>query len=152
MAVQLRDERLVRLLLAHGADPTIKAGGRRKNSPLYEAVVPRGVGVRGVGLVLARLLVEAGADAADWVDRRRGRRPLLHVAVARGDVSMVRLLLEYGADVGAREVVGGRERGVWELRIKSGVMRRVVRDALEDRGLSEVGDCGGSEGKDVCEL
>lgn len=94
-------------------------------------------------LALARLLVEAGADAADWIDRRRGRRPLLHVAVAKGDVRMVRLLLGYGADVGAREE-GGRKRSVWELSIRSGVMRKVVRDAWADCGLLEVG--GGGDG------
>jgi len=64
--------------------------------------------VQGGDLDTARRALDAGADV-NWaiVNSAIDRKPLLHHAITAGDVSMVELLLEFGAEVNAVAPVKG---------------------------------------------
>ena len=103
-AAQSGDLTLLRLLLEHGADPTLPT--TNGTTPL---MVASGIGwVEGVTyewseddtLATVRLLLELGADvnAAD-----RDGRTALHGAAHKGRNDVVRVLVDHGADLAARD-------------------------------------------------
>lgn len=79
-------------LLEYGADPN-EVNPTAKLTPLQLAVKKRNV-------ALAKLLIEHGADISTsrFVQRRKLRVPLLHVAVEDRSAPVIRLLLENGLD------------------------------------------------------
>ena len=103
-AAQSGDLALLRLLLEHGADPSLAT--TNGTTPL---MVASGIGwVEGVTyewseadtLATVRLLLELGADvnAAD-----RDGRTALHGAAHKGRNDVVRMLVDHGADLAARD-------------------------------------------------
>ena len=89
-------ERAARLLLEHGADPSVVSHSPLGVAPLHSAAA-------GDHPTVARLLVDAGADVNT---RQRGGWVPLHSAAANGDAELVRFLLEHGADADARQDEG----------------------------------------------
>jgi ankyrin repeat protein len=81
-----------RLLLGRGADPDALSSG-----PIAQ-VPPLGTAAFVRSEPLARVLLEAGADPNA---RGAGGFAALHTAAANGDVALVRLLLDRGADARA---------------------------------------------------
>lgn len=90
-AVSTGDTRLVRLLIEHGADPSL--GSFEQQTPLFLAAYHGNVD-------MAALLVDAGANV-NVAETRYGFTALISAAKA-GHGQMVRLLLEAGADSNAR--------------------------------------------------
>ena len=88
-AVDARAPAVARLLLARGADPNERYSPPRKERLLHRAANQE-------SLVIARVLLEGGADANLADDR--GRTPL-HVAAYGGDAGMIRLLVDHGARI-----------------------------------------------------
>jgi len=73
----------------------------RRSSPLASAIYGRAQ--KNVATV-AVMLLDAGADPN--VDARHNGGPVLHRAVANGDIDTTRLLLDRGADPNAQDPVG----------------------------------------------
>ena len=103
-AAQSGDLTLLRLLLEHGADPSIATTNR--TTPL---MVASGIGwVEGVTyewsredtLDTVRLLIEVGADVNAVDD---DGRTALHGAAHKGRNDIVRVLVDHGADLAARD-------------------------------------------------
>ncbi len=103
-AAQSGDLTLLRLLLEHGADPSIATTNH--TTPL---MVASGIGwVEGVTyewspedtLDTVRLLIEVGADVNAVDD---DGRTALHGAAHKGRNDIVRVLVDYGADLAARD-------------------------------------------------
>ncbi|MEK7384042.1 MAG: ankyrin repeat domain-containing protein [Elusimicrobiota bacterium] len=90
------DAQAARAALDSGADPNVRGGDRRGQTPLMIAAVR-------ADLPLARLLLDRGAKA----DRAGGggETPLMRAA-DHGSLEVVRLLIEKGADVDAKGVQG----------------------------------------------
>jgi uncharacterized protein len=79
----------VRLLLERGSDARALSINAMRNTPLHAALAgPRGMEV-------ARLLVDAGAEVNA---RQHGGYTALHAAAQHGDVALIDLLLDHGAD------------------------------------------------------
>lgn len=105
---------LTELLLAAGADPDGGAlretCGRRSalGIPLF-GLYPR----EGLGVAMARMLVEAGADVDQrgCAERARGSTPLMREAMA-GNEDLFHLLLSLGADPRAVDDLG-RDATMW---------------------------------------
>jgi uncharacterized protein len=99
LAVFAKQPKAVRLLLDRGADvDALSTGQIARVPPLGTAVFVRSP-------PLARLLLDAGAD----VNRQgAGGFTALHSAAQSGDVELVKLLLERGADPGMRASDGTR--------------------------------------------
>jgi uncharacterized protein len=99
LAVFAQQPQAGRLLLDRGADvDALSTGAIARVPPLGTAVFVR-------SLHLARLLLDAGAD----VNRQgAGGFTALHSAAQSGDVELVKLLLERGADRGLRASDGKR--------------------------------------------
>ena len=93
-ASYLGNVEIARLLLDHGADPEANAEGDMGEKPLHKVSVgdyrSQEDGVR-----VAQLLLERGADVNT---RRHDHQTPLHVASYFGNVEIVRLLLDHGAD------------------------------------------------------
>ncbi|KAL6909249.1 putative ankyrin repeat protein [Trichoderma evansii] len=86
---------IVRLLIEH------KANLSQGESPLFDAIDPR----MGWGKVdTVQLLLENGADIS--AKSRYNRDTPLHSAARRGSKLVIKLLLEYGAVVGSKNMVG----------------------------------------------
>ncbi|XP_065840990.1 serine/threonine-protein phosphatase 6 regulatory ankyrin repeat subunit B-like isoform X2 [Oscarella lobularis] len=85
------DEDLARLVVSKGCD--VNAKDRYENSALYYAVV------NGRRKVAAYLITECGANVND---RNNLGRTILMAVCARGDKSLVRLIVSKGCDVNAR--------------------------------------------------
>jgi len=86
-------EKKVQALLACGADLSGKYSGGQSLEPIVFAVNSRNV-------LVTKMLLDAGAD----VNPSRGTP--LHEAVVNDDANMVRLLLQYGANVNRKESYG----------------------------------------------
>jgi len=99
LAVFAKQPKAARLLLDRGADvDALSTGQIARVPPLGTAVFVR-------SRQLARLLLDAGAD----VNRQgAGGFTALHTAAQSGDVELVKLLLEHGADPGLRASDGRR--------------------------------------------
>ncbi|KAI8503856.1 Unconventional myosin-XVI [Branchiostoma belcheri] len=82
---------VVKLLIQHGADLTVRSKGDR--TALH---VASGNGQAGV----VKLLIQHGADVEA---RDEGDRTALHVASRNGQAGVVKLLIQHGADVEARD-------------------------------------------------
>ena len=85
---------IVRLLLDHGADPEASAEGSMGDKPLHKVSVGE-YRSQEDGVRVAQLLLERGADVNT---RRNDHQTPLHAASYFGNVEIVRLLLEHGAD------------------------------------------------------
>ena len=85
---------IVRLLLDHGADPEANAEGDMGEKPLHKVSYGK-YRSQEDGVRVAQLLLEHGGDVN--TRRKDGWTPL-HVASYFGDVEIVRLLLDHGAD------------------------------------------------------
>jgi ankyrin repeat protein len=83
---------IVRLLLDHGAE--VNAEDDDGEKPLHQVSYGE-YGSQEDGLCVARLLLERGADVTT---RSKEHRTLLNVASHFGNVEIVRLLLDHGAD------------------------------------------------------
>ena len=100
------DLELVKLLLAHGADPTIVSkDGETMVEAAAGARVHPGLSARAnlpaERLEVVKLLVELGADVNAADDY--GITPLM-VAANMGDVSIIQYLVDRGADLGAYDL------------------------------------------------
>lgn len=91
--------KIAELLLANNAD--LNARDSWGNTPLHNAI-RSGLRTQGIGII--QVLVKRGANINTKNDRD-GKTPF-HVAVSKGDVEVVRLLLSHGADVNARDKYG----------------------------------------------
>ena len=89
LAVFGGQEKAVRLLLEHGADPNALSTNEEVRVP------PLGTAAFVRSLPLARLLLDSGADVNG---RGEGGFTALHSAAQNGDEELARLLLERGAD------------------------------------------------------
>ena len=85
---------MVRLLLDHGADPEASAEGDVGSKPLHQVSYGK-YRSQEDGVRVAQLLLERGADVNT---RRNDHWTPLHVASYFGNVEIVRLLLDHGAD------------------------------------------------------
>ena len=85
---------IVRLLLDHGADPEASAEGYMGDKPLHKVSVGE-YRSHEDGVRVAQLLLERGADVNT---RRNDHQTPLHAASYFGNVEIVRLLLDHGAD------------------------------------------------------
>jgi ankyrin repeat protein len=97
LAASAGDLAVLDLLREYGADPD-HPWATDGSTPLY-AILCFGTDLRG-----ARWLVEHGADP-DAVFPATGETPL-HAAARTGDVALVELLVEHGADVSRRNIAG----------------------------------------------
>ncbi|MGC4046736.1 MAG: ankyrin repeat domain-containing protein [Armatimonas sp.] len=92
IAAELGDITLVKALLEHGAQVNPKASsGKQIARPLDSALGDKRTSA------IARLLVEKGAALNEGDGSKLDRRPIV-VAASWGDVELVRLMLEKGAD------------------------------------------------------
>ncbi|KAN0141504.1 Ankyrin repeat-containing domain protein [Lactarius tabidus] len=85
---------IVRLLLDHGADPESNAEGHIGEKPLHQVSYGKYRSPED-GVRVAQLLLERGADVNT---RRKDDQTPLHVASYFGNVEIVLLLLDHGAD------------------------------------------------------
>lgn len=109
---------VVELLLAHGAD--INAVSNAGYTPLHQALL-----FGSIHKAVIATLLRKGANA-NAMNSRDGQTAL-HKAIDRGDIEIVRLLLEYGADVNAVTKHGAtslhfarNSRAITELLIERG--------------------------------
>lgn len=99
LAVYAEQAEAARLLIEHGADVDVRSSGSiARVPPLGTAAFVRSVPI-------ARLLLDAGADVDGRGD---GGFTALHSAAMNGDVELVELLLERGADVAVENAKGKR--------------------------------------------
>jgi ankyrin repeat protein len=91
----------VRLLLDHGADPNV----RSPDGDTVLSWMATNDGPRSNRSWLAMALLKHGADPDAHRRDNFGRTSLLYAA-ERGDLELVRVLVRYGADVNARDVIG----------------------------------------------
>jgi ankyrin len=89
---------IVRLLLDHGADPEA-AGGNMGDKPLHRVACGEYKSQED-GVRVAQLLLERGADVNT---QRRDHQTPLHLASYYGNIEIVCLLLDHGADPEAAE-------------------------------------------------
>ena len=85
---------IVRLLLDHGVDPEANAEGDMGEKPLHKVSYSKYRSPED-GVRVAQLLLERGADVNT---RRNDHWTPLHAASYSGNVEIVRLLLDHGAD------------------------------------------------------
>jgi ankyrin repeat protein len=137
-AAQSGDVEMMKLLLAHGADPKIASA--HDVTPLAMAA---GIGwVEGVtfewspeqNLEAIRICLDAGIDPNIHDDEGR---VALHGAAHKGNIEALRLLVERGADLeahdlGSRDTVNGERRGhTWiALHYAQGLVRVGVQSAI----------------------
>lgn len=81
---------VVKCLIEHGA--SVQGWGERVVPPLYWALLGNG------GTDVIRALIKSGADINEANATTHWEAPL-HVAVRRGDIELVRLLMQFGADI-----------------------------------------------------
>jgi len=127
IAIWYRQEDITRFLLAHGADPML-ASGVLAASPLHLAVRQRDP-------LLARLLLEHGAKTNQAAPPQLGipieqqGDTALHEAAGLGDLAMLRLLFEFGANpllgnrggwVPMHRAVGNGHQDAAELLLQAG--------------------------------
>jgi ankyrin repeat protein len=89
---------VARLLLDHGADPEANAEGDMGAKPLHQVSYGKYRSQQD-GVRVAQLLLERGADVN--TRRTKDHWTPLHLASYFGNVEIVRLLLDHGADSGA---------------------------------------------------
>lgn len=94
VAVKNKDERIIKLLLDHGAD--VNAAANNQKTPLHYAVEYK-------YRETAKILIRRGARINSKIENDL---TALHVAVKNKDYKMVRLLLKSGIDVNARDANG----------------------------------------------
>lgn len=90
VVAQLGTVEMMGLLLEHGAD--VDAKGKHGGTPLHQTVICAG------REAMLRFLLD---NAADMNVLNGGEYSPLHLAVCRGNIEAVRILLEHGADVGS---------------------------------------------------
>jgi ankyrin repeat protein len=145
-AAQSSDTELMHLLLEHGADP---------NLATYTGVTPlmvaAGIGwVEGVtfewseeqNLATIQLLLELGADVN--VHEREDGRTALMGAAHKGRVDVIKMLVDHGADLAARDI-GSRDSihlllgTTWQaIDYADGLVRVGVQSAVEHREASSL--------------
>lgn len=89
VVAQVGSVEMMELLIEHGA--SVDTEGKNGNTPLHQTVMRAGRGE------MLRFLLDNAANMN--LKNTRGNTPL-HLAVCRGNVEAVRILLEYGAEVG----------------------------------------------------
>ena len=95
IAVENGDKKMIKLLLEHNADVNVK--NCNGQTPLHLAV-------RGRSIEIAKMLLVNGADVNDIIyDFEEYRWTALHIAVKHKDEKMIKILLDYSANVNAKE-------------------------------------------------
>lgn len=89
VATQFAKDDLVKLLLTHKADPNLPSQDIASSFPLHTAT-------QGNMELISKLLILAGADVN--VQQKNGYTPL-HLAAVNGNIDLIILLLEHGANV-----------------------------------------------------
>ena len=92
LAAFFRRSDVARLLIEHGADPSIASKNKLRVTPLHSAVA---TDAAPLDLEMVSMLLEAGAPVN--IPHLGGGTPL-HTAAFTGDVRVIRMLLERGAD------------------------------------------------------
>lgn len=113
LAAHYGHDRLVKMLLAYGADPNARSQNDLANTPIHAAAAG---GSKSLGAI--RTLLAYGADVNAT---QHGGYTALHAAAQNGDRAMVDLLLARGADPAMRSTDGmnaatfAREKGHAEI-------------------------------------
>ena len=95
-AAHFDQEEVVRLLLAHHADPNICSQNGYNSYPLHAAL-------NNNNDQISKMLIEAGAEVNIV---QNGRISPLHLAAQHGNIELIIALLEQGADIEARTEFG----------------------------------------------
>lgn len=118
-----RQKEIIEILLAAGADVLIE--NKMHHNPLDEALLRDNEPI-------AKLLVEA----LDPDTRDRSGQTLLHRAIRRRNVKMVKLLIEHGADVNAKDAQGDTPLDVAVNYIRN----KEIVDLLMSKGAQKTKD------------
>lgn len=121
LAVQNHNLEMVKLLLSEGAD--VNSRDEIGRPPLARIVLS----VSEKAMPIARTLIEAGADPKEF---RGWPEPPLYFAIKRGNVEMVKMLLDKGVDVMAA-CYRGDKPSEWVKLINGDVDPEMVRLLVE---------------------
>lgn len=91
-AVETKDVPLVKLLIAKGAKVNVESGGVTNRSPL-------GIAVLAGDAPMVKVLLDAGSDPKSTLTSPAGATPTAWLAVATGNLEIVKMVVEKGADV-----------------------------------------------------
>lgn len=96
IAAHFGKEDIVRLLLTHGADPNIASQNGYNVYPLHAALAINQSNI-------AKMLIESGAEVNVF---QHGAYTPLHLASQNGNIDLIILLLEHGADINSTTTDG----------------------------------------------
>jgi len=120
LAAILGKTEVVRLLIRNGAD--VNTVNVRGNTPL----------IHSRSTEISRLLLEAGATATiEHLSNHAELGNALHVAVRRGTLEIIELLLQHGANINARDQDGRTPLALATILGKTEVVRLLIRNEAD---------------------